>query len=302
MDKLIAMSTFVQIVDRGSLTQAAEGMGTSLPSVVRTLAALEENLGVRLLNRTTRRMSLTQEGRQYLARCRSILLEISEAESELSSQRLEPQGALRITAPILFGRLHVAPMVNRYVRQFEQTSVELLLLDRVVNLVEEGMDLAVRIGKVEDSSLTVIPTGYVRRVVCASPAYIKAKGKPREPSDLKKHNCLGLTWFAPGAGWSFYNRSRELSVEVTGSFVCNHAETTIDACVDGLGIGTFWSYQVATLVSQMKLKLLLVDYEPPPTPLSIVYPHAKYLSSKVRIFTDIAREHLSAEFAVKKIK
>jgi DNA-binding transcriptional LysR family regulator len=300
MDKLIAMATFVQIVERGSLTQAADSIGTSLPSVVRTLAALEETLGVRLLNRTTRRMSLTQEGRQYLARCRTILMEIEEAETELSSQRQEPQGELRVTAPVLFGRRHVAPIVNRYIRQFSQTSVELLLLDRVVNLVEEGIDVAIRIGQTADNSLISIPAGLIRRVVCASPKYLKERGTPREPIDLLKHNCLGLTWFTPGAGWIFYNKGREQSVSVKGSFVCNNAETTIDACIDGLGVGTFWSYQVAPLVAQMKLKLLLNDYAPPPTPLSIVYPHAKLLSSRVRIFSEMAIESLRAEFDVKK--
>lgn len=299
MDKLIAMATFVQIVDRGSLTQAAETIGTSLPSVVRTLAALEETLGVRLLNRTTRRMSLTQEGRHYLARCRTILSEIEEAETELSSQRQEPQGELRVTAPVFFGRRHVAPIVNRYIRQFNQTSVELLLLDRVVNLVEDGIDVAIRIGEVADSSLISIPVGHIRRVVCASPKYLKEKGTPREPRDLQKHHCLGLTWFAPGAGWSFYSKGREQTVSVSGSFVCNHAETTIDACIDSLGVGTFWSYQVAPLVAQMKLKLLLVDYEPPPTPLNIVYPYTKLLSSRVRIFAEMAKESLRSEFGGK---
>ena len=296
MDKLIAMATFVQIVDRGSLTQAAETIGTSLPSVVRTLAALEETLGVRLLNRTTRRMSLTQDGRHYLERCRTILSEIEEAEIELSSQKHEPQGELRVTAPVLFGRRHVAPIVNRYVRQFKQTSVELLLLDRVVNLVEDGIDVAIRIGPVADSSLISIPTGHIRRVVCASPKYLKENGTPREPNDLLKHNCLGLSGFTPGFGWNFYTKGRMHTVPVKGSFVCNHAEATIDACVDSLGVGMFLSYQVAPLVSQMKLKLLLVDYEPPKIPLNIVYPHTKLLSSRVRIFAEMAKDSLGAEF------
>lgn len=300
MDKLIAMATFVQIVEQGSLTQAAESLGSSLPSVVRTLATLEETLGVRLLNRTTRRMSLTQEGRIYLARCRNILMEIAEAEAELSLQKQDPQGELRITAPVLFGRRHVAPIVNRYIRQFNKMSVEFMLLDRVVNLVEEGIDVAIRIGQADDTSLISIPAGLIRRVVCASPDYLKERGTPREPVDLLKHNCLGLTWFAPGAGWVFYRNGRQFSVPVVGTFVCNNAETTIDACIGGLGVGTFWSYQVAPLVSQMKLKLILSDYAPPPTPLSIVYPHTKFLSSRVRIFSEMAIKSLRAEFDVKK--
>ena len=296
MDKLHAMATFVQIIDRGSLTQAAASMGTSLPSVVRTLAALEESLGVRLLNRTTRRISLTQEGRHYLARCRSILLEIEEAESELSSQRQEPRGELRVTAPVLFGQLHIAPIVTRFVRQFKNARVELLLLDRVVSLVEDGIDVAVRIGHLPDSSLIAIPTGHIRRVVCASPEYLKDRGVPREPNDLHKHDCLHLTGIAPSAVWNFHGKGRTISVPVSGPFVCNQAAATIDACVDSLGIGTFLSYQVAPWVAQKKLKLILVDYEPPPIPLSIVYPHAKLLSARVRVFAQWATQSLRAEF------
>ena len=296
MDKLEAMATFVQIVDRGNLTQAAGSLGTSLPSVVRTLAALEETLGVRLLNRTTRRMSLTQEGRQYLARCRSILLEVDDAEAELTAQKLEPRGELRVTAPVLFGRRHVAPIVNRFVRQFNQTSVELLLLDRAVNLVEDGIDVAIRIGHMSDTSLIAIPVGHIRRVLCASPEYLKERGKPREPIDLLEHNCLCMTGFSPGTGWNFNVNGKSISVPVKGSFVCNQAEATIDACVDGLGIGTFLSYQVAPLVSQMKLKLLLVDYEPQPLPLNIVYSHTKLMSSRMRIFSEWATESLRSEF------
>ena len=296
MDKLHAMATFVQIVDKGSLTLAAESIGTSLPSVVRTLAALEESLGIRLLNRTTRRISLTQEGRHYLARCRSILAEIDEAETELSSQRQEPRGELRVTAPVLFGRLHIAPIVTRFVRQFNKASVELLLLDRVVNLVEDGIDVAIRIGHLADSSLIAIPAGHIRRVVCASPKYLKDRGLPQEPNDLLKHDCLRLTGLAPSAVWNFHSKGRTIAVPVNGPFVCNQAAATIDACVDSLGVGTFLSYQVAPWVVQKKLKLILVDYEPPPIPLSIVYPHAKLLSARVRVFAEWATQTLRAEF------
>lgn len=296
MDKLHAMATFVQIVDRGSLTQAAESIGTSLPSVVRTLAALEESLGIRLLNRTTRRISLTQEGRHYLARCKRILADIEEAEMELSSQRQEPRGELRVTAPVLFGQLHVAPIVTRFVRQFKKTSVELLLLDRVVSLVEDGIDVAIRIGHLPDSSLIAMPAGHIRRVVCASPKYLKGRGLPREPNELLKHDCLRLTGIAPGALWNFHSKGRTLSVPVNGPFVCNQAAATIDACVDSLGIGTFLCYQVAPLVAQKKLKLILVDYEPSSIPLSIVYPHAKLLSARVRLFAELAAESLRAKF------
>jgi len=286
VDKFLAMATFVQIVDRGSLTRAAEAIGTSLPSVVRTLAALEESLEIRLLNRTTRRISLTEEGRRYLARCRSILAEIDE----------EPRGELRVTAPVLFGQLHVAPIVTRFVRQFKNTRVELLLLDRVVSLVEDGIDVAIRIGHLADSSLIAIPAGHLRRVACASPQYLKDRGMPREPNDLLKHDCLRLTGIAPGAVWNFHSKGGPISVAVNGPFVCNQAAATIEACVGGLGVGTFLSYQIAPWVAQKKLKLILVDYEPPPIPLNIVYPHAKLLSARVRVFAEWATKNLRGKF------
>ena len=175
--------------------------------------------------------------------------------------------------------------------------VELLLLDRIVSLVEDGIDVAIRIGHLADSSLIAIPVGHIRRVVSASPQYLKARGLPQQPKDLLKHDCLRLTGIAPGAVWNFHSKGRTISVPVCGPFVCNQAAATIDACVDSLGIGTFLLYQVAPLVAQKKLKLILVDYEPPPIPLSIVYPHAKLLSARVRVFAEWATESLRAEFA-----
>jgi len=296
MDKLHAMTVFVQIVDKGSLTKAAESIGTSLPSVVRMLAALEDSLGVRLLNRTTRRISLTQEGRHYLARCRSILAEIDEAESELTSQRQELRGGLRVTAPMLFGHLHVTPIVSAFVRRYKNTSVELLLLDRVINVVEEGVDVAIRIGQLPDSSLIAISVGHIRRQVCASPEYLKERGIPQEPNDLIKHDCLRLTGLSPNAVWTFHHKGKIIPVPVTGQFVCNQAAATIDACVDGLGVSTFLSYQIASLVAQKKLCVILENYEPPPIPLSIVYPHAKLLSARVRVFSEWVAESLRAKF------
>ncbi|MDH3640060.1 MAG: LysR substrate-binding domain-containing protein, partial [Gammaproteobacteria bacterium] len=179
MDKLRAMTAFVQIVDRGSLTAAAVVLNKSLPSVVRTLATLEGALGVRLLNRTTRRIALTNEGQHYLARCRRILADIEEAELAVSAEQREPRGNLNITAPVLFGQMHVAPLVTSFLARFNQVHVELLLLDRLVNLVEEGVDVGIRIAHLEDSSMVAIPVGQIRRVVCASPKLLKKTGVPQ---------------------------------------------------------------------------------------------------------------------------
>ena len=173
MDKLLAMNTFVHIVEKGSLTAAAEALDKSLPSVVRTLAMLEEALDARLLNRSTRRIALTDEGRRYLERCRQILADIDEAEDELSSHQSEPRGHINVTAPVMFGKMHVAPAITAFLQRYERTQVDLQLLDRPVNLIEEGIDVAIRIGHLSESSMIAKPVGEIRRVLCASPDYLE---------------------------------------------------------------------------------------------------------------------------------
>lgn len=292
MDKLHAMTTFVHIAEQGSLTRAAELLDTSLPSVVRTLAALEQTLGARLLNRTTRKIALTPEGREYLARCRSILADITAAEQALAAQQHEPSGNLRVTAPVLFGQLHLTPVITGFIKQYRQVNVELLLLDRVVNLIEEGIDVALRIGELADSSLVAIPAGQIRRVVCASPKYLQRVGIPKRPADLADHPCVRTTGLTPGQSWQFFEKGRALQVHVTGPFVCNQAAASIDACVSGLGFGMFLSYQVQHLLAQNKLARVLEPFEPAPFPVSIVYPHAKLLSTRVRCFVDWTMQRL----------
>ncbi len=183
MDKFAAMTTFVRIVEKGSLTAAANALNTSLPTVVRILATLERQLGVSLLNRTTRRIHLTDEGAQYLDRCRAILSEVQDAEAELSFSQAEPQGRLTVTASVLFGRRYIAPIVSEFIRRHQNVNAEILFVDRVVNMVEEGIDVAVRIGHLKDSSLVAIQVGQVRRVVCASPQYLRRHGIPRTPAE-----------------------------------------------------------------------------------------------------------------------
>jgi DNA-binding transcriptional LysR family regulator len=297
MDKLQAMATFVQIVDRGSLSSAGEALDTSLSSVVRTLAALEKSLGVRLLNRTTRRISLTEEGRHYLERCRRILAEVDDAEQALSAKAQDPSGVLRVTAPVLFGQLHVAPAVAGFLARHRRMQVELELLDRVVNLVEEGIDVAVRIGTLADSSMVAVPVGQLRRVVVASPALLKAAGKPKHPRDLEKLPCVRLTALMPGATWHFVENGRPLSVEVGGQLACNQAAACVDACVAGLGFGMFISYQIRRQTEAKQLREVLTEFEPAPLPVSLVFPHARLLSSRVRSFVDFAAPQLRRTLA-----
>jgi len=281
VDRLRAMGAFVRIVDRGSLTAAAVDLGVSLPSMVRTLATLERELGTTLLNRTTRRIHLTDEGRQYLEHCRAILGQVQEAEATLHARRAVPGGRLTVTASVLFGQRYVAPLMSEFVSRHPQVSAELLFVDRLVNLVEEGVDAAVRIGRLVDSSLAAIPLGEVRRVTCASPAYLRAHGVPKRPQDLRDHRCVRVTGLTPRAEWP-------------SVLTCNLAEVAIDACADGLGVGVFLSYMVAPLVRSGKLQYVLEEFESAPLPVQFLYPQSRMLSPTVRAFADLCSKKLRA--------
>jgi DNA-binding transcriptional LysR family regulator len=286
MDKLRAMATFVAITDRGSLTAAADALGSSLPAVVRLLAALEKQVGVRLLHRTTRRLALTEEGRDYLERCRRVLAEVDEAEASISARRQSPSGRLSITASTLFGQMHVAPLLAEFLVRHTAVHAELLLVDRVVDLLDEGLDLAVRIGKLADSSLVAVSCGATRRVLCASPAYLRRAGRPKHPADLSQHRCIRVTGLAPGPLWEFRDQARTLRVAVSGPLVTSECHSAIDACRQGLGCGVFMHYQVREAVAAGELKLMLEEYEVPASPVNVVYPHARLLPSRVRVFLD----------------
>jgi len=286
MDKLAAMQTFVRIVDKGSLTAAAAALETSLPSVVRTLAALERELGARLLNRTTRRLHLTDEGAQYLERCRSILSAVEDAEAAFTSSRAEPQGRLAVTASVLFGRRYVAPIISAFLRRHPKVSAELVFVDRVVNLVEEGIDVAVRIARMADSSLVAIPVGKVRRVVCASPEYLRRRGTPRTPQDLRSHACIRHTGNALRADWQFRDGRRNATVPINAVLSCSDIDSSLEACVNGHGLGMFLSYQTASWRKEKKLSYVLEDYETDPVPVQVVYAQSRLVSGKVRAFVD----------------
>jgi DNA-binding transcriptional LysR family regulator len=286
MDKLRAMETFVCIVDSGSLTGAAGVLGASVPSVVRTLAALEAKLQVRLLNRTTRRIGLTDEGREYYERCTHVLAAVGEAEAVLSARRSVPTGRLRVTSSVLFGRLHVAPAITSFMREYAELRVELLLLDRVVDLVEEGIDVGVRIGRLPESSLVAIPVGQVRRVVCASPAYLRRSGTPKAPRDLAGHRTVSFTSLTPVPEFTFGGAARPNAVAVEPVFSSNQIDTALAACAEGIGIGQFLSYQAKALLDAGRLKRILRGHESEPVPIHIIYPHARLLSANVRAFVD----------------
>lgn len=291
MDKLRAMQAFIHIADEGSLTAAARVMESSLPAMVRTLAAFEAQLGVRLFNRTTRRISLTEEGRRHLESCRQILSALDDAETALSADATEPAGHLTITAPMLFGQMHVAPAVTRFVQQHDKLRCSVVLVDRVVNLLEEGIDVGIRIGPLDDSTLVALPVGQIRRVVVASPAWLKRHGKPQHPKDLLKANCVRVTDHAPYWG-PFNDRGRSLRLSVSGNLEFNQNAPAVQACVAGVGPGSFLSYQVAPFLKSRQLRCVLEDFEPPPRPISVVYPHARMLPARTRVFVEWIRHEL----------
>ncbi|HEX5393853.1 MAG TPA: LysR family transcriptional regulator [Rhodocyclaceae bacterium] len=297
MDKLRAMTVFVRIVEAGSLSAAADQLDTSLASVVRSLAALEKALGVRLLNRTTRRIALTDEGREYSERCRQVLAQVEEAEAALSARQITPAGRLAITAPVMFGRLHVEPVLTDFLSSYPEVRAELLLLDRIVDLLEEGLDLAIRIGEPAESSLVAIPLGRTRRVLCASPDYLARQGTPATPADLAGHRGIRFTGLASGTEWEFSAGGKTVRASVDEAFATNQVDAALNACLKGLGCGRFLAYQSRELIAAGRLVSILTDFEPPSVPVNLTYPHSRLLSSRVRAFVDWAVPRLRARLA-----
>jgi DNA-binding transcriptional LysR family regulator len=286
------MQAFVKIVDCGSLTAAAAALDVSQPSMVRTLAALERELGVRLLNRTTRRMALTDEGREYCERCRVILAAVEEAQASLSARRATPSGTLRITASVPFGRLFVVPVVTAFLAAHPQMRIELLLLDRVIDLVEEGIDLAIRVAPLPDSSMVAVPLGQTRRIIVASPALLARQGAPRTPADLSAGPCISFTGLVSAGEWEIRDARKTLRVPVSSVLATNQIDAAVQACVQGLGWGQFFDYHVQDELRSGRLVPVLEAYQAEPTPAHIVYPQARLLSPNVRAFVDFAAPRL----------
>jgi len=293
MDKLKAMQVFVRIADAGSLTAAARSLDSSLPAVVRSLSILEAELQVRLFNRTTRRIALTEEGKQYLANCRHVLSAVEDAETALTAQSREPSGLLTVTAPVLFGQMYVVPTVTRFMRRYDKVRFHVVLLDRVVNLLEEGMDVGIRIGSLDDSTLVAQSLGSTRRVVVASPEFLLRNAVPKIPGDLQNFNCVGSS--NSSNLWGFQRDGKPLQVTVSGNVAFNQVAPAIEACASGLGFGMFLSYQVEPLLQARKLVVLLESFELPPRPINVVYPHARLLPARTRLFIEWMKEELRSK-------
>ena len=292
MDKLHAIEAFIKIVEAGSITAAAIALDVSQPSMVRTLAALERDLGARLLNRTTRRMSLTDEGRDYYERGRQIVAAIEDAQLSLSARTATPRGRLRIASSVSFGRAFVAPVVAEFLTEHPEINIELLLLDRVIDLVEEGMDIAVRVARLPDSTMVAHGIGQVRRVIVASPAFVKAHGLPQAPMDLRNQRCVSFTSVSSPTHWNFEQGRKQVQVPIKSALVTNQVDAAVSACVQGVGFGRFTNYHVQAEINAGKLKRVLKMFEGEPIPASIVYPSSRQQSPNVRSFVSFAQQRL----------
>jgi DNA-binding transcriptional LysR family regulator len=287
MDRLEAMSILIACVDEGSLSAAGRKLGVPLPTVSRKIADLEAHLKTRLLVRSTRKLALSEAGIAYVAACRRILEDIDAAETQAAGEYSEPRGELTITAPIVFGRLHILPVVTAFLQHFSEINVRMTLADHNVNLVDDHIDMAVRIGDLPDSSLLATSVGAVRKVVCGSPAYFDAHGAPKTPQDLAGHTCVMFA--AIGAGtWTFGHGKQARIIRPQCRLHINTAEAAIDAAISGLGVTNVLSYQVARAVEEGKLKIVLQDFEPPAIPIHLIHAHQGLLPLKMRRFLDFA--------------
>jgi DNA-binding transcriptional LysR family regulator len=287
MDRLAAINVFVAIAEASSLSAAGRRLGMPLSTVSRYLAALEDQVGVRLITRTTRELALTEPGRHYLQSCRRIVAELEAAELRLAGEHQEPQGELAVTAPVVFGRLHVQPVVVEFLRMFPRVTARLLLVDRTVDLIEEGLDVSVRIGALPDSSLIAARVGSIRHITCASPAYLASRGRPSSPQELRNHDCISFTELSPVERWSFAGPKPQ-RVNLHPRLTVNTAEAAIDAAVAGLGITRVLSYQAARPVADGSLRLILENFEPEEMPVNILHREDRLPQAKVESFIAFA--------------
>jgi DNA-binding transcriptional LysR family regulator len=294
MDRLEAMSVFLSVVAHGSLSAASRHLGVPLPTVSRRISELESHLNAKLLLRSTRKLALTEVGKAYVVACKRILDDVAEAERSAAGQYDAPQGELIVTAPTVFGRRHVLPLTAEFLKQHAQVDVRLILTDRSLNLIEAELDLAVRIGTLPDSRLVAIPLGELRSVVCASPAYLRARGTPQAPEQLASHACITLPALAGIDAWTFRDNQ---SVHVRSRLVVNAAEAAIDAAIAGVGFARVLAYQAAPAIRAGELTIVLDAFEPAPLPVNLLYVKEARLTAKLRRYLDFVTPRLREDVA-----
>jgi len=292
MDRLQTMAAFVAVAEESGFAAAARRLNISPPSVTRAVSELEAKLGARLLHRTTRQVRLTSAGERYLADCRRILQEIDDADSAAAGVHGALRGMVSVTASALFGRMVVAPRLLEFLDLHPNVSITTLFVDRVVDLVDEGMDVAVRIAELPDSTLSAVRVGSVRRVLCASPAYLERHGTPAAPADLSEHDTIAFIATGPTAEWKFERDGKRASFRPSSRFEVNSADVSIGAALADRGITRVLSYMIAPHLAAGKLKLVLDDYTPPPVPVHVVHKETGHTSARVRAAFDFLVDHL----------
>jgi DNA-binding transcriptional LysR family regulator len=294
MDRFHLMSVFVAVAETGGFAAAARQQQMSPPAVTRAIAALEKQLGVKLFNRTTRYVRTTEAGQRYLTDARRILADLDAADEAAAGINAEPRGHLTITAPVMFGRIHVMPGIIDYLGRYPDTEVSCVFLDRVVNLLEEGIDVGIRIGELPDSSMQALCVGSVRMVLCASPDYLERNGTPLHPKDLLQHSIIASSAGANTTDWRFHHGKDEYSQRLQPRLSVTTNDAAIAAAAQGLGITRLLSYQVAPHVAKGKLRYVLDDYASPALPIHIVHREGRYYSTRIRAFIDLLAERLRA--------
>ncbi|MEQ9639017.1 MAG: LysR family transcriptional regulator [Alphaproteobacteria bacterium] len=292
MDRLDAMSTLLAVVDAGSLSAASRRLGMPLATVSRRLSDLEAHLGTRLVNRSSRGLSPTDAGRTYIDACRRIVEDVDAAERAAAGEFAAPKGELLATAPVVFGRLHLLPVINDFLTAYPEIDVRLLLADRTLNLGEDQIDVAARIGSLPDSNLIATRVGATARVVCASPGYLKRRGIPKVPLDLNDHDVVTFAGPLAPESWTFEVSGRRVAVPVRPRLSVNTAEAAVDAALAGVGLTRVLSYQVADAVRAGRLRLVLREAEPPPRPISLVHQGGAHQPRKLRAFLDFVAPRL----------
>lgn len=294
VDQIHLMNVFVAVGEEEGFAAAARRLDLSPAAVTRAIAGLEEQLGVKLLLRTTRNMRLTEAGSRYLDDARNILASIEEANEAAAGVNSAPKGNLSVTASVLFGKSFVMPCIVRFLKEYPEVEVTALFLDRIVNLVDEGIDVAVRIGHLPDSSLKALRVGQVRRVLCASPEYLARHSVPQHPDDLLHHTIIAASGISPRAEWKFGSVDDPTTVRLRPRLTVTSNDGAIEAATAGLGICRLLSYQIADQLTAGRLKIVLADHEEAPWPVHLVHRESKFGSSKVRNFIDVLADHLRA--------
>lgn len=298
MDRFHLINTFVAVVDTNGFAGAARKLSMSPPAVTRAINELEAHLGLRLLTRTTRTVRVTDAGARYAQDCRRILAELAEADESVSGQHGAPRGRIAVTAPMLFGGLVVTPIVTAYLQRYPEVSATCLFLDRVVNLVDEGVDVAIRIGELPDSTMQAIRVGQVRQLICASPSYLADHGFPMTPDELHQHAIVSASSVTPNPEWRLQHSGEPSTVRLQARMTTTTNDAALSAVVGGFGITRLLSYQVAEHLHAGRLKTVLSDYEAAPLPVHVVHREGRQAPQRVRAFIDLAVERLRAEVAL----